>query len=56
MTRVEEVWSPLGRTPAQLRNARVKVVGSSLLLAVIVVVLAVRIAGGLSRRRTRWRP
>ena len=48
MIRAGEVWTPPGRTPAQLRNARVKVVGSSLLLAVIGVVLAVRIAEGLS--------
>ncbi|CAA9496314.1 MAG: hypothetical protein AVDCRST_MAG69-1631 [uncultured Solirubrobacteraceae bacterium] len=48
MTRAEELWAPRGRTPAQLRHARVKVVGSLLLLGLFVVGLAVRITGGVS--------
>ena len=48
MTRAKDVWTPAGRTRAQLRNARVKVIGSVLLLAVIIPVLGVRVANGLS--------
>ncbi len=33
----ERLWTPSGRTPRQLRNARVKVLGSAILLAVLVV-------------------
>ncbi len=48
MSPTQDLWTPPGRTPAQLRNARVKVVGSVILLTVIVVVLALRVAGGLA--------
>ena len=47
MTRAKDVWTPPGRTPAQLRNGRAKIVGSVLILAVAVPVLAWRIADGV---------
>ena len=46
--RAEEVWTPPGRTPAQLRNARLKLLGSVIILAVLVPVSGLRIADGLS--------
>ncbi len=46
--RAEEVWTPPGRTRAQLRNARVKLAGSVIILGVLISVLALRIADGLS--------
>ncbi|MDP9385057.1 MAG: hypothetical protein M3P50_07475 [Actinomycetota bacterium] len=33
----ERLWTPPGRSPRQLRNARVKVIGSAILLALVVV-------------------
>lgn len=35
--RRERLWTPPGRNPRQLRNARVKLLGSVILLAVLVV-------------------
>ena len=45
--RAHEVWTPPGRTPAQLRNSRVKLVGSVIILGVVITVLALRVADGL---------
>lgn len=36
-----QVWTPRGRTSRQLRNARVKVVGSVALLAALAVAVLV---------------
>jgi len=37
----ERLWTPPGRTPRQLRNARVKVLGSAVLLIGLVVAAVV---------------
>ena len=37
------LWTPAGRTPTQIRNARVKIVGSLIIVTLTVVALALRL-------------
>jgi len=39
-TALDRLWTPPGRTPAQLRNSRVRIVGSMILLAGVLIGLA----------------
>ena len=42
--RWSEIWTPPRRTPAQLRNARVRIIGSLLIFAALVVAVVLRLA------------
>ncbi len=46
VTSASELWTPPARTPAQIRNSRVRVIGSVIILTVIVAVLGLRLAQG----------
>lgn len=43
MKPTERLWTPPGRTRRELRNARVKVVGSVLIVAMVLIAVAWRL-------------
>ena len=42
--RWKEIWTPAPRTRRQLRHARIKLIASALILAVIVIAAVLRVA------------